>query len=61
MCPLYLWTTVFNMDLTGLESKKPLRDQPKPTPRCLLDYKYLGDDGDENYENDVDALTHQVV
>lgn len=49
ICPLYIWTTVFNYDLGGYEGKKPEHIRSAATSRCLLDFKYLGDDGDENY------------
>ena len=63
VCPLYLWTTVFGYAENCYESRTE-KLEPKrrvATPRCLLDYQYLGEDGDENYENDVDALAHQVL
>jgi hypothetical protein len=63
VCPLYLWTTVFGYSMSCYETRTEKRDQPLngPTPRSLLDYQYLSEDGDENYENDVDALAHQVL
>lgn len=63
VCPLYLWTTVFGYPASGYEARneKANKKQNEPVPRCLEDYQYLGEDGDENYENDVDALAHQVL
>lgn len=48
VCPLYLWTTVFNYPISNYESRTEKYEQPpsRVTPRCLLDYKYLGEDGD---------------
>jgi hypothetical protein len=56
-----MWTTVFGYAASNYESRTPKAVNFTTTPRCLEDYKYLGEDGDENYDNDVDALAHQVI
>lgn len=58
---MYLWTTVFNLSISDYESKTQKIANSSKTPHCLTDYAYLGDDGDENFENDVDALAHQAI